>query len=148
MVCKNCGARLYTNAKFCAHCGSAVKEIEDFSAGTVIEEPQINQQETTHITETIQQPTPKIEQNTQNPFSGKAITGVVVSLVGMLFAGIPCGIIGIIFSSLAMSDIKRKNYRGKGFAIAGLVVSIVGLVISVFIAIDTIITYINLLYYY
>ena len=136
MFCKSCGARLYKNAKFCAHCGDKVEEIEDsISTITNEEQPSTNNEVLTSLPSANTQS----EVIEKKKFSGKAITGFVLSIVGLFFAGIPCGIIGIIFSSIALGDIKRKNYGGKGLAIAGLVVSIITLVLSIFSFINKII---------
>ena len=134
MNCSFCGARLYKNAEYCAHCGSKVvtnTQVEEVVENIVLEK--------TLTTETKQ------TNQTQKKYSGKAITGFVLSLSGWFLAGIICGILGIIFSSIALSDIKRKNYNGKGLAIAGLIVSIVLLVVS---TISTIYKYFNYLSYY
>ena len=144
MICKSCGARLYKNAKFCAHCGSKVEEIEESTAISAEEKPETEEILPTNITEEL----PKTEVVEDRKLSGKAITGFVLSLSGLIIAGIPCGIIGIIFSSIALGDIKRKNFKGKGFAVAGLVVSIVVLALSVIDLIDMFTTFISLYSYY
>jgi len=145
MFCKSCGAKLYKNAKFCALCGDKVEEeLEDTNPEISADAP-IPAKETTTIQTDLSTPTQTT--STERKFSGKAITGFVLSLVAFIIAGIPCSVIGIIFSSLALSDIKRKNYSGKGLAIAGLVLSIIALVLSIFLAIDTISTMLSYLYY-
>jgi len=56
-----------------------------------------------------------------------ALTGFITSLVGLLVLPILFGLCGIIFSAIALSKIKRNPelYKGKGFAIAGLVIGII-----------------------
>lgn len=56
-----------------------------------------------------------------------ALTGFITSLVGLFLLPILFGIVGIVFSAIALSQIKRSPelYKGKGFAIAGLVIGIV-----------------------
>ena len=49
------------------------------------------------------------------PYSGKAIAGFVVSLVGV-------GIVGLILSILGLKDTKDGEKRGRGLAIAGVVI--------------------------
>lgn len=65
-------------------------------------------------------------------YSGKSIAGFVLSLVGILVAAIPCGIIGLVFSALGMRDVDALAYRGKGLAISGLVISIIDIVVGIF----------------
>jgi len=70
---------------------------------------------------------------------GKAIAGLVLGITsivpGIAFGGILLGILGIIFSSKAMKQIKLRpeELDGEGMAIAGLTTAIVGLVISTLI---------------
>ena len=142
MNCNYCGARLYKNAVFCAHCGAKVEQTSEQPKQELSKEFLFEENSTTS-TPTVENTQPT-STSTEKKFSGKAITGFVLSLAGFFIAGIPCGVLGIIFSSLALGDIKRKNYTGKGLAISGLVVSIVLLVISIFTTIHTITTYIEL----
>lgn len=58
-----------------------------------------------------------------------ALTGFIVSMVGLLIAPILLGITGIVFSSIGLSKIKKENFKGKGFAIAGLIIGIVDVVL-------------------
>lgn len=55
--------------------------------------------------------------------NGMAITGFVLSFF--------CGVLGIVFSAIGLSQTgKDPNQGGRGLAIAGLIISIVSLVIS------------------
>lgn len=66
------------------------------------------------------------------PTNNNAITGLVFGILSVLCACSPFGIIGIIFSCIALSQInKNTGQKGKGMAIAGLVLSIVGVSISI-----------------
>src|SRR4051812_980662 len=75
-----------------------------------------------------------LEQEQKN--NGMAIASLVLSLVGI----IPCfwvvqipGLLGIIFGFVARSQIRRSggNQKGKGMAIAGIVIGIVLIVAAV-----------------
>ena len=132
MNCNSCGARLYKNAKFCAHCGATTETLDDVQEDNSIVSNLIENQESKPINQQETQSTDTLE----NKFSGKAITGFVLSLWGIFVAGIPCSILGIIFSSIALSNIKTKNYKGNGLAIAGLVISIIVLIISTYLTIS------------
>ena len=107
MFCKYCGNQLEENAKICSSCGNAITE----------DAPTLNQQTETPFEYSI-------------PFAGKAIASFVLSLVGIIIAAIPCGILGIVFSALSMQEIKRYEYRGIGLAVAGLVISIIDIVLG------------------
>jgi len=73
----------------------------------------------------------------QPPVSGLAITGFIVSCVGCLFTWIAVGLIlcplGIIFSSIGMSQTGPGKREGRWASVAGLVLGIVGLAFSLLI---------------
>src|SRR6185312_6094597 len=64
--------------------------------------------------------------------NGFAISGLVCGIISVLCCcGFPVNILGIIFSMLALSQIKQRPelYEGRGLAIAGLILSIVSIFI-------------------
>lgn len=73
-----------------------------------------------------------VQQKTTNPM---AITGMImgiISLFSICCIGWPFIVLGIIFSSIGLSQIKSNPHQeGKGMAIAGLVCSIVGIVMVI-----------------
>jgi hypothetical protein len=74
------------------------------------------------------------EKSVNNQISGFAIAGFVCSILGfflLLLVGWPflLGTLGVIFSALALGEIKNKNKSGKGFAIAGLIVGILDIIL-------------------
>ncbi len=99
--CTNCGNQIPAGSKFCTSCGTAV-------TGGNQGYNNMNYQ---------QQP---VQQNSTNGF---AIAGLICSiLVG--------SITGIIFSCLGLSQAKKCG-NGKGLAIAGLVISIIRIVLII-----------------
>jgi len=62
---------------------------------------------------------------------GFAIAGFVCSLVSLFILGIPLGILGVIFSAVGMGRVNNSEgkLKGRGMAIAGLVIGIVGLAV-------------------
>jgi len=74
-----------------------------------------------------------------NPF---ATTGLIMGLVSITFGfcccyGIPFNVLGIIFSLVALAQIKGSPhvYSGKGIAIAGLITSLLSIVLVVLLMI-------------
>lgn len=65
--------------------------------------------------------------------NGLAIAGFVVSLVSLIinFGGI-VGLVGTILSGIGLSKSKQLNGKGKGMAIAGLIIGIIGIVYGVY----------------
>jgi hypothetical protein len=61
---------------------------------------------------------------------GLGIAGFVSGLVGLFFAGIPLGLIGVIFGGISLSKIKKQpnKFKGKGFAIASIVIGIIAII--------------------
>lgn len=55
---------------------------------------------------------------------GFAIAGFIPSIIGIVFAGLPLGILAIIFSLISFNRIKNNpdKYRGKGLAIAAFII--------------------------
>lgn len=73
--------------------------------------------------------------------SGNQPAGIqtnVFSILGLVF-GLLGGLLGIIFSSIALAQVKKEpkkyNSASKGMAIAGLVVSLLGFVLTLLIII-------------
>jgi len=60
--------------------------------------------------------------------SGFAVTGLVMGIVSMFCFGALIGILGIIFSAIARSNIRQnpEQFKGIGMANAGLTLSIIG----------------------
>lgn len=74
----------------------------------------------------------KENQETSEEKKGMSIASMVLGLVGLIIAALPCGILAIIFSVLG----KKKG--GKGFATAGLVLGIIDAVFGVIAVISSV----------
>lgn len=132
MFCPNCGSNNTEDAKFCTGCGAPLSnEVKEENANTVTQvEGQPVQPEMQSIQPEMQQGQPQVVAPAK--WSGKAIASFVVSLVGIFFAAIICGTIGLVFSALAFQELKTKqNLRGKGLAVAGMVISIIDVVLMI-----------------
>ena len=96
--------------KFCVNCGAELKEGSDIclNCGKMI-----NNQNTTSV----------IDSNPISKTNGLAIAGFVVSLCSLLinFAGI-VGAVGTILSSIGLAQLKKKNEKGFGLALTGIIV--------------------------
>ena len=62
--------------------------------------------------------------------NGPGIAGMVLGIIGVVtfwfpFVGLPVSVIGLVLSSVGM-----KRFTGKGFAVAGLVLTIIGVILS------------------
>ena len=83
------------------------------------------------------QPYPQYSAQAQSSTNGMAITGMICGIVSLPMLcccyGMPFNILGIIFSIIGLSQIKKSNptQSGKGMAMAGLICSILSLVLFV-----------------
>lgn len=76
------------------------------------------------------QPTP------QQSYSGMAIGGFCCSLGGLVCCGPIFGIIAVILGAVAINGMNRVgNPKGKGFAIAALVIGILDIIVGIFTSI-------------
>lgn len=68
--------------------------------------------------------------NSQAKTEGLGIAGFVAGIVGLFVAGIPLGLLAIIFGFVSLSKIKKQpdRFKGKGFAIASIVIGMVAVV--------------------
>lgn len=121
MICNKCGSENRKNAKFCNQCGNNLLEEQEIV--TEVAEVQDEVQEP-NIEEEIQVQ----EEQVEKKLSWKALVGFIVALSGLIISGIGCGVVGIVFSCLGLSDVSKNGKSGKGFAVAGLVISIVDVV--------------------
>lgn len=79
------------------------------------------------------------QQTVQQPSNGLGTAGFVLGLIGLLLSFIPVigvvawplVILGIVFSAVGMGKASKGRATNKGLSIAGLVLSIVGLIICV-----------------
>ena len=83
-----------------------------------------------------QQPYPQYGAQTQSSTNGMAIAGMICGIVSLIgpccCIAQPATILGIIFSCIALSQIKSNPHQsGKGMAIAGLICAILSLVMLV-----------------
>jgi hypothetical protein len=68
--------------------------------------------------------------------TGQATAGFILSLVGLVSISflpvimLPALVVGLVLSAISLSRCRRGLAGGRGFAIAGLVIGIVGIVLT------------------
>ena len=108
--CKYCGTAVEENYKFCTKCGAS---LEDNPTPNINNQPVQTNQVPVNVT-------------TSN---GMAVAGFVTSLVsGLCFCGI-FSWLSLIFSIIGVS--KDCEGKGKGLAIAGIVISAISLILLI-----------------
>jgi hypothetical protein len=75
-------------------------------------------------------PAPSMGGTAPKKTDGMAVAGFVGSLVGLFIAGIPLGIMAIVFGFVSLGKIKRhpERYKGRGFGIASIIIGAVDVI--------------------
>ena len=69
--------------------------------------------------------------NVQKKVNVCGLVSFIFSLVGIVVAGLPCGIVATITGIIGLVTFKSETQKGKGFAIAGLTIGIIDVVIMI-----------------
>lgn len=144
-VCPNCGANCADGTKFCSSCGGPLPAPVQQPAAQPVQ-PAYQQPATQPAPQPAAQPVsqpapqPVIIQPAAQPVqpvyaqpitqpvvkkekkNGLCVAGFVLSLVGLACLGITCPI-GFLLSLIGLIVAIAKKQKGKGFAIAGLIIS-------------------------
>lgn len=126
--CKYCGSELNEGSKFCQKCGAKIEEIVENNdpiktVGNESNNNTINNNATNNIKND--------DVNGENKTNPAAVASLVCSLVGLIIAGLPLGIVAICLSVAAKKHIKVfPNEKGSGMATAGLVIGIIDVVFT------------------
>ena len=66
---------------------------------------------------------------------GLAVAGFISSVVGLFIASIPLGLLAIIFGGISLKKIRgsQGRLRGRGLAIAGIVIGIIDVVVMIIV---------------
>lgn len=113
MYCKNCGKEVKSEYKFCTRCGSPLSET--FSTSNNNQSP-INDKEFYVVVE--------------KPTSIYAIVGLIFSILGIFTNGI-LTIIGLILCIIGKNECEREEKEGLNIAWAGIIISVIVLIIAV-----------------
>ena len=70
--------------------------------------------------------------NTEKTTNKLAVTSLVLSLVGLLIAGLPCGLAALITGIIGLVKFNPETEKGKGMAIAGIIVGVVDMIMVIF----------------
>jgi type IV pilus assembly protein PilA len=124
LTCSKCGVTLADNSRFCANCGSSLLEVQSPASATPVPPPD---------------PAPVVAEET----SGKAVASLILGIINVF----PLCVVAIVLGHVALSQIGKSagRLKGRGLAVAGLVMGYLGLVAIPFILIIAAIAIPNLL---
>lgn len=141
-ICKNCGNNISDTEKFCTYCGQENTPV--VNAYDTANNTGFNSQQSTYYNgqancyNQYQQPIYPV----QPQLNALSLVGFIMSIVMAFLGFFLCGmgileIPSLVISIVGLVQIKKSNppQSGKGFAIAGIIISSVVLVLSVLIVI-------------
>lgn len=106
MFCSNCGHKLNEGEVFCPNCGQKKEDSTNLGSSN---------QSTVNGSGVVNS-----KAGTTNTM---AILSLVFSVLGLLIAGLPLGIISVCFGATALNHLKSfPEEKGKGLAIAGIAI--------------------------
>ncbi|QWC22529.1 DUF4190 domain-containing protein [Bacillus haikouensis] len=84
----------------------------------------------------------------KNKTNENAIISFVLGIVSLFLIqfGLIVGIIGVVIAKKSLNEIKARNENGRNFAIAGLIITILGIVIQASLTIAGLIGYMAVFY--
>ncbi len=113
MICKYCGSSYEENDKFCPICGRSTTGELEVTPEIPVYQPQVNAQA-------------DMQEAIKNSKNSIAITSFILSMLN--FVGL--GFLGVNLAAIILGIFGLKSNR-KGFAIAGIIISIIGMLIAV-----------------
>lgn len=127
MVCKKCKAQIAEGAKFCPACGAPVEEVAAAPAQPA-------------ATEAASAPATAPVTAEKNNIC--ALIGFILSIVSVCCCG-TSSLVALILSIVGLNQIKSGNGKGKGLATAGIILSVIGLLLAIVLGILSAIGQIN-----
>ena len=129
--CRYCGSEMYDEAILCTKCGCPVTPAETTTATAKVSKPKLNPLALTGFILSI----------VSIPVTFIISLCVWVNMVAdssslasaSFFLGTPIVVAGLVCSIVGLVMVKRKNQRGKGFAITGIIVSSVICALKLFV---------------
>lgn len=138
--CASCGSMLADDTKFCPKCGapaeSALQVPQQPAAGAGYVQP--GQGAAPQNMPPYGYGAPVPAQAPQKPMNGIGLAGMIFGIFTYIFCWVPVfglilGLVGVILSGVGLG--RRERCSLNGFAIAGLVLSILGLVVALIMTI-------------
>lgn len=111
--CVSCGSELPEGAVACPNCGASRGSAHQ--AQQQYQQPQV-------VVSNVQQ---------QQKSNGIGIAGFIVSLVSLFLCCGSASVISLILSIVGAVNAKKCDGNGKGFSIAGIIISVIGIIVFI-----------------
>ena len=126
MFCKNCGAQLDDDAKFCERCGTVIKRIVSESAAQNMNVSDLTESETTESAENVQNN--RMHEQPKKKSQKKMIVGAVAAVFVLVIGLLLSGVLGNVSNGNASNIYHEANFNnGAQFAYDNNRLYIVGL---------------------
>ena len=149
MYCTKCGNKNDDSSNFCGYCGAVLKSADP--NGILYREPDVNNQltqesgsfntqqngyaEQNYNQNTNYNRTPNYNQNMPTSrYNPMAIAGFITSCGCILFGGL-AGLVGLILSLIGFHQTSVREEKGKGFAIAGIIIGCLSVAVTILLII-------------
>ena len=146
MFCPNCGSQNSDNDKFCANCGTIltpetpaapaepatpVAPVEPAAPAEPVAPVAAAPVEPVKPVTPVKPAAPVAQAEDQSSeTNGLCLAGFIVSLASIVLCG-TTAIIGLILSIIGFAGAKKKNQKGQGMGLAGIIISAVLMVLFV-----------------
>ena len=136
-ICPYCGNQNEDSVKFCVNCGASMADVAPASQfAPVKEEPvQSGSYEQPNTNPYAYAPTAPVQTVDENPGKGCGIASLILGILGVLppFHFL-AGLVGLILGIVGSSKSKKAGKSG-GVSVAGIVLSVIALIVAVAILI-------------
>ena len=147
MYCTKCGNKNDDSSNFCGYCGAILKGAD--KNGIPYREPDVNNQQNqnenlnnaqknVYADQNINYNHPmNYNQNQNTPtsrFNPMAVAGFITSCGCILFGGL-AGLVGLILSLIGFHQTSVREEKGKGFAVAGIILGCLSVAVTILLII-------------
>ena len=149
-TCPNCGSENADNMNFCCNCGTALPSVSPEQkpvqqqpiqqvVATPVQQPAYQQPVQQYQQPAYQQPAPQYQAQsfpTSGAYAeppktnGLCKAGFILALVSLVTAGLT-SFIGLILSICGLVSASKKKQKGKGLAIAGIIISAIFILVAI-----------------
>lgn len=132
MYCTKCGNKNDDNSSFCGVCGAplAKNNQNNLSYVNTNTNNQYNQNINPYYNQSQNSYYNKTPNNSGSKMNAMALAGFITSCGCIFFWGF-AGLVGLILSLIGFNQTRERGERGKGFAIAGIIIGCMSIIVTI-----------------